>query len=166
MFLNKEKFEELYDIKNKRVNLISLDKMCIIGIEKYTFKNLYHLVLLDLSNNKISYLHKNIFKDLVNIAEILLNNNLLTHLHKDIFINLERFEDIHLENNKLTKINLNIGLQKVKYFYNQCIYVDKQIINFKNIHKHKIILYNSMKRYVNNRFDMIKIKKNISYYYF
>lgn len=92
-FSGNRKLEEIYLKFNK-----------ISFIDEAAFKNLYQLLILDLSSNKLNSLNL-IFKSLKSLIHLDLSSNLIDKLPENVFKNLIKLKSLKLQKNNLKSLN-------------------------------------------------------------
>ncbi|XP_069702047.1 insulin-like growth factor-binding protein complex acid labile subunit isoform X2 [Periplaneta americana] len=107
-------------------NLVSLN-MSHNGLKFFNdiphFKDMIKLETLDLSFNRIRYLHQNLFENIFELEYLILNSNNISFLHQDTFKTLFRLRILEMQHNDLTYIHKDIltnkpYLQEVNFGYN------------------------------------------------
>ncbi|XP_063831819.1 uncharacterized protein LOC135081030 [Ostrinia nubilalis] len=107
--LSNNHLEQLHQEAFKKVGLSNLKKLflreCSIDtVHKQAFTTLAIMIELDLSKNKIRYLHPDTFKGTEKLRLINLSNNYIDKLEDGIFRNLKFLQKVEVSNNRIVKI--------------------------------------------------------------
>lgn len=100
---------QLHQEAFKRVHLSNLKKLflrdCNIEtVHKAAFITLAIMIELDLSKNRIRYLHPDTFKSTEKLRLINLNNNFIDKLEDGLFRNLKFLQKVEVSNNRIVRI--------------------------------------------------------------
>ncbi|KAL4703357.1 hypothetical protein ACJJTC_013123, partial [Scirpophaga incertulas] len=100
---------QLHQEAFRKVGLSNLKKLflreCYIeSIHKSAFITLAIMIELDLSKNRIHYLHPDIFKSTEKLRLINLSNNLIEKLDDGVFRNMKYLQKVEMSNNKIVRI--------------------------------------------------------------
>ncbi|XP_022120404.1 leucine-rich repeat, immunoglobulin-like domain and transmembrane domain-containing protein 2 [Pieris rapae] len=100
---------QLHQEAFKRVGLSNLKKLflrdCSLeSIHKSAFATLAIMIELDISKNKIRYLHPDTFRSTEKLRLINLNNNLIDKLEDGLFRNLKYLQKVEVSNNRIVRI--------------------------------------------------------------
>ena len=98
-----EKFDDIkkcYGIHQFSGN--NIDEVCNLYI------NLYHIVIIDNSNNSIEYIQKDCFHNLYHLKYIDLSKNVIQNIESKAFNNLPELNYINFSNNQITYLPSNI----------------------------------------------------------
>lgn len=87
-------------------------------VQRENFKNMQHLIRLDLAYNKVADLPEDVFWDLSNLEGLWLQDNQITSLNKNLFKNLPKLKFIAAERNEIEQLDRdlfrnNVNLEKV-----------------------------------------------------
>lgn len=107
--LSNNNLQQLHQEAFKKVGLSNLKKLflreCNIEtVHKLAFTTLAIMIELDLSKNRIRYLHPDTFKGTEKLRLINLSNNLIDKLEDGIFRNLKFLQKVEVSNNKIVRI--------------------------------------------------------------
>ena len=80
----------------------NIDEVCNLYI------NLYHIVIIDNSNNSIEYIQKDCFHNLYHLKYIDLSKNVIQNIESKAFNNLPELNYINFSNNQITYLPSNI----------------------------------------------------------
>ncbi|XP_017565514.1 toll-like receptor 13 [Pygocentrus nattereri] len=113
----------LYSVKPFQ-NLTNLKTLIISSSRLISVTNCFRACLqklefLDLTQNKLNYIHKEDFGDLKSLKHLLLNDNQITTIDKGAFEGLQKLTVLNLQSNKITQSSLKAsvfsGLTNLKY---------------------------------------------------
>ncbi|XP_033102341.1 uncharacterized protein LOC117105329 [Anneissia japonica] len=101
------------------VDLVSLEilhlRFCEIDtLESDVFKHCKHLKEVDLSHNSILSFPSGVFQNLFALMYLYMSNNKIYELKNQAFVNSNRIQAISLHDNSLTTINENVGFQNLR----------------------------------------------------
>ncbi len=91
-----------------KLETLNLKGNSISSIDKETFKNLPDLLVLDISENNLTFLNKEIFSGLHECEEIFLQKNAIIEICPMTFVDLVSLKELDLTGNKLNELEKKI----------------------------------------------------------
>lgn len=124
--------EILTNLKKLEILNLSSNFLSSNWINFMTFKSLFSLRLLDLSNNKITSLGNSIFVDLHALEFLDLKKNLIESIAMDTFANLSSLTSLVLSHNFIKNVNFSlnslVNLNVLSLDFNEIYSVEKHLV--------------------------------------